>query len=103
MIQAPHNISCVAATGFPLCQGSVILSPYSTKAVWSSLSLLFSPKTTWSSPFFAKATWFSLPGMAAVPGFKSQRQSSSAAPFPTPPTVSYTASIPYSSSFTGLP
>ena len=29
-------------------------------------------------------------GMAAAPGFKSQRQSSSAAPFPTPPTISYT-------------
>ena len=28
--------------------------------------------------------------MAAVPGFKSHRQSSSAAPFPTPPTISYT-------------
>ena len=31
-----------------------------------------------------------LSGMAAEPGFKSQRQSSSAAPFPTPPTISYT-------------
>ena len=30
------------------------------------------------------------PGMAATPGFKSQCQSSSAAPFPTPPTISYT-------------
>ena len=29
-------------------------------------------------------------GMAAMPGFKSQLQSSSAVPFPTPPTVSYT-------------
>ena len=28
--------------------------------------------------------------MAAMPRFKSQRQSSSAAPFPTPPTISYT-------------
>ena len=31
-----------------------------------------------------------LPSTAAMPGFKSQRQSSSAAPFPTPPTISYT-------------
>ena len=31
-----------------------------------------------------------LSGMAAAPGFKSQHQSSSAAPFPTPPTISYT-------------
>ena len=38
-----------------------------------------SPKTLWSSP-----------SMAAGPRFKSQRQSSPAAPFPTPPTISYT-------------
>ena len=31
-----------------------------------------------------------LPGMAATPGFKSQHQSSSAAPFLIPPTISYT-------------
>ena len=31
-----------------------------------------------------------LSGMAAEPGFKSPRQSSSAAPFLTPPTISYT-------------
>ena len=30
------------------------------------------------------------PGMAAEPGVKSQHPSSSAAPFPTPPTISYT-------------
>ena len=30
-----------------------------------------------------------LPSTAAMPGFKSQRQSSSAAPFPTPSTISY--------------
>ena len=32
----------------------------------------------------------SLLGMAVAPGFKSQCQSSSAAPFSTPPTISYT-------------
>ena len=32
----------------------------------------------------------SFPGMAATRGFKSQCQSSSAAPFPTPPTICYT-------------
>ena len=72
------------------------------KAVWSSP---FSAKAMWSSPFSAKAMWSS-PGIAAVPGFKSQRQSSSAAPFLTPSTISSSfqsvASIPYSSSFTGL-
>ena len=36
-----------------------------------------------------KAAW-SPPSMAARPGFKSQHPSSSAAPFPTPPTISYT-------------
>ena len=66
VIQAPGTNSCVAATGSPLCQSCVVLFPYSTKATWSSLS-----------------------GMAAMPGFKSQHQSSSAAPFPTPPTISY--------------
>ena len=30
------------------------------------------------------------PSMTALPGLKSQHQSSSAAPFPTPPTISYT-------------
>ena len=38
------------------------------------------PKAVWSQTFH----------MAATPGFKSQRQSSSASPFPTPPTFSYT-------------
>ena len=32
----------------------------------------------------------SLLGMAAMPGFKSQCQSSTASPFPTPPTIGYT-------------
>ena len=68
MIQVPGTISCVAATGSPLCQSCVVLS----------------------SLFSTKAAWFSLPGMAAMPGCKSQSLSSSAAPFPTPPTISYT-------------
>ena len=51
-------------------------------------------------PHSAKAARFSPPslpkphgplsGMAATPGLKSQHQSSSAAPFLTPPTISYT-------------
>ena len=76
MIQAPGTISCVAATGYPLCQSPVVLSHF-FKAAWSSLPLLSKPCG-------------SLLGMAAMPGFKSQSQSSSAAPFPTPPTISYT-------------
>ena len=77
MIQAPGTISYVAATGSPLCQSSMVLSPYSAKAVWSSLPSLPKPRGL----LFSKA---------ATPGFKSQCQSSSAAPFPTPPTISYT-------------
>ena len=38
----------------------------------------------------AKAMWSQPFSMVAAPGFKSQHQSSSAAPFPTPPTISYT-------------
>ena len=51
--------------------------PHSSKASWVSLSSPPKPRGP-------------LPGMTAVPGFKSQCQSSSAAPFPTPPTISYT-------------
>ena len=51
-------------------------SPIYFRAAWSTL---FSPKTLWSSP-----------SMAAGPRFKSQCPSSFAAPFLTPPTVSYT-------------
>ena len=40
-----------------------------------------------------RTMWSSL-SMAALPRFKSQRPSSSAAPFPTPPTISYTCQHP---------
>ena len=54
-----------------------------------SLSLLFSPNTVWSSlPSLPKLRG-PLSGMAAPPGFKSQHQSSSAAPFLTPPTIGH--------------
>ena len=51
------------------------------------------PKTTWSSFLFFKTVWSSVP-TAAMPRFKSQCQFSSAAPFPTPPTISYTCQHP---------
>ena len=54
---------------------------------------LLSFRTLWSSSFPLRTLWFS-PFMAAAPRFKSQRKSSSAAPFPTPPTVSYTCQHP---------
>ena len=55
-------------------------STLSFRATWSPL---FSPKTSWSSS-----------SMAAGPRFKSQCPSSFAAPFLTPPTVSYTCQHP---------
>ena len=50
------------------------------------------PKTTWSSPIHSRTAWSS--PMAATPRLKSQCPSSSAAPFLTPPTVSYTCQHP---------
>ena len=47
------------------------------------------PKATWSSLFSFRIVWSSF-YTAAMPGFKSQRPSSSVAPFLTPPTISYT-------------
>ena len=61
----PHGPDSHQSQGSPLCQSSMVLS------------LLHQSRIV-------------LSGMAAVPGFKSQHQSSSAAPFPTPPTISYT-------------
>ena len=51
---------------------------------------LHSAKATWFSPTSPPKLRGPLSGMAAMPGFKSQGQSSSAAPFPTPPIISYT-------------
>ena len=59
-----------------LCQSCVALSPFSVKAAWSSLS---------SPPKLLDP----VSDVAATPGFKSQRQSSSAAPFLTPPTIGH--------------
>ena len=73
--------------------------------------LLFYFRTTWPSSFPLRTSWFSYSlqnrvapyllqshmvssSMAAAPRFKSQRPSSFAAPFPTPPTVSYTCQHP---------
>ena len=60
--------------------------------LWSRVVSSFSPKTLWSSLLF-EAVWSLLP-MAAGPRFKSQCPSSFAAPFLTPPTVSYTCQHP---------
>ena len=57
--------------------------PFSSR---QSLSCFLSHVAKWSTPKLRGSP----PGMAATPGFKSQCQSSSAAPFPTPPIISYT-------------
>ena len=51
-------------------------------------------KTTGSSLFIPSELRGPLSGMAVSPGFKSQSQSSFAAPFLTPPTISYTCQHP---------
>ena len=65
------------------------------RTAWSSLyfseprgSFSFYFRTMWP-PMYFRAAWSTL-SMAAGPRFKSQRPSSFAAPFLTPPTVSYT-------------
>ena len=68
--QSHMFLTLAQASGSPLGQSHMVPTYYSTKAAWPS------------------------PGMAATPGFKSQHQSSSAAPFPTPPTISYTCQHP---------
>ena len=45
-------------------------------------------------PFIPFTTAWPSPSMAAAPGLKSQRPSSFAAPFQTPPTISYTCQHP---------
>ena len=102
MIEAPGTLSCVDATT-PVNPKLCVPPPHGPPArVLSPLffpakSLLLPkpcgnkehPKTTWSSFFSSKTAWSSH-STAAAPRFKSQRQSSSAAPHPTPPTITYT-------------
>ena len=62
-----------------------------------SLSYFLSHMAKWGHPKVAQSQLSpklcgppKKPSMAAMPGFKYQRQFSSATPFPTPPTISYT-------------
>ena len=71
--------------------------PHSSKATWLSPHTPSKPCGLLPSPPKPRGPLSSPPklhgplsGVAAAPGFKSQRQSSSAAPFPTLPTISYT-------------
>ena len=78
--------------------GLLLVGPHSARAAWSSPFSLPKPCGSLSflppnhvvlSPFSPKTT-YPLSGMTVAPGFKSQHQSSSAAPFLTPPIISYT-------------
>ena len=74
--------------------------PIHSRTVWPPIYF----RAAWSSPYFTSEPRGLLssppkpcgppPSMAAAPRFKSQRPSSFAAPFPTPPTVSYTCQHP---------
>ena len=102
MIQAPGTLSCVDATT-PVNPKLCVPPPHGPPArvlsplFFQAKSLLLPklrgnkehPKTTWSSFLSSKTAWSSH-SMAAAPRFKSQHQSSSAAPHPTPPTITYT-------------
>ena len=84
----------------PLYSPSEVCGPFPHfRTAWSSS---FPLRTSWFSPIhsrnvwppiYFRTTWSSL-SMAARPRFKSQRPSSFAAPFLTPPTTSYTCQHP---------
>ena len=86
--------SCMVSSFSPITLWSSLLfeaawSLSYFRATWSLLPF----RATWSLlPF--RATWSLFLPMAAGPRFKSQRPASFAAPFLTPPTVSYTCQHP---------
>ena len=82
----------------PSAQSGVPYLRKRSRSLWFRLPAPSAVLPPWG-PHSAKASRFSLlhqscmvlsPVMAAMPGFKSRRRSSSAAPFLTPPTISYT-------------
>ena len=74
--------TCSRTSWFPhLLQSRVVYSLFTSEPH----GLLLSPPKPCGPP----------PSMAATPRFKSQHPSSFAAPFPTPPTVSYTCQHPH--------
>ena len=89
MVLSSRHQSCLILS--LLLQNLVVLS-FPSSEPRGPLSIYF--RTTWPSSFPLRTSWFS-PSMAAVPRFKSQHPSSFAAPFPTPPTVSYTCQHPH--------
>ena len=91
-----YSLFTLEPRGLFLLPQNLVVLPIYFGAAWSLLSF---PKTFWSSlllwsrvvsPLRVVYSLF----MAAGPRFKSQCPSSFAAPFPTPPTVSYTCQHP---------
>ena len=97
----------------PSAQSGVPYLRKRSRSPWFRLPAPSAVSPPWG-PHSAKAVWFSPPippkprgplpsspklggplCMAATPGFKSQCQSSSAAPFPIPLTISYTCQHPH--------
>ena len=72
-----------------LLQSRMVSSPFTLEP----RGLLSPSPKPCGPPYYFEAAW-SLPSMAAGPRFKSQCPSSFAAPFLTPPTVSYTCQHP---------
>ena len=84
----------------PSAQSGIPYLRKRSRSPWFRLPAPSAVSLPWG-PHSAKAAWFCPPpsppklrdpfsGMTAGPGFKSQLLSSAAAPFPTPPTISYT-------------
>ena len=100
----------VRSSGSPRFWHHLLCRPHNFQLTQSHVALSHGPPARVLTPLFFLAKSLLLPklrgkkehpkaarsspGIAAVPGFKSPRPSSSAAPFPTPPTTSYTCQHP---------
>ena len=103
MVLSLLHLSCLILALFLSPENLMVLSSFTSEPTWTSIYLLASEPHAWFSLFTSEPHGLLLsppkpcgppPSMAAAPRFKSQHPSSFAAPFPTPPTISYTASIP---------
>ena len=95
LLQSPVNPKPCGTFSWPSSK-----SPFSPFSMAAKSLLLSKPrgkkkhsKTSWSSLLSFRTAWSS-PSMVSAPRFKSQCPSSFAAPFLTPPTVSYTCQHP---------
>ena len=90
-------LSCMAKRSTPKPHGPLLFTPSEPCGPLFTSEprgpLLFTPELRGPLPFPSELRGLPFP-MAAAPGFKSQRPSSFAAPFLTPPTISYTCQHP---------